>query len=193
MTEHIVHQELPNRSLSLDDFRIGQLFWEVRDGVAVLDVASGRIVHWNPAAEELFGVSAREAVGQSLEAVLPEFRRAQQHPNAIGCQSSMLEGFMQEVQPIEAEVLRRPGAAMMVEFTLSPIAARHAPGHFALAIIRDVTARKEALANQLRLAHEHAARTTAAAEAEAAALLNTVPTHRRKDSPSLITSYASRE
>jgi PAS domain-containing protein len=45
--------------LSAADFGIGRLFGHIRDAVIVGDARTGRIVLWNPAAEALFGGSAR--------------------------------------------------------------------------------------------------------------------------------------
>ena len=176
--ELAIRAEQPDRRLSLEDFRIGQLFWEILDGVAVVDVESGQIVHWNPAAEELFGVAAREAIGQSLDAFLPELGRGRHGPDAANPGASVLGGCLHADQPIEEEALSNTERGLTVELTLSPLMARRVPGSFALAIIRDATARKRAAADQLRLAREHAARAAAEAEAarqaEAAALLDTL-------------------
>src|SRR5206468_12882440 len=58
-------------ALSPADLGIGRLFEAVRDAVVVADVSSGRIVLWNPAAERLFGYSTAEALGLSVEALVP--------------------------------------------------------------------------------------------------------------------------
>lgn len=164
--------------MSLEDFRIGQLFWEILEGVAVVDVTSGRIVHWNPAAEELLGVSARDAIGQSLDAFLPELRRGHHGSDTSNAGAGGLEEFLRLGRPIEVEALPNTGRGLTVELTLSPVTARRVSGSFALAIIRDATARKQAAADQLRLAGEQSARAAkeaeAARQAEAAALLDTL-------------------
>src|SRR5919201_1442421 len=53
-------------------FGIGRLFWHIREAVIVADTATGRIVLWNPGAEQLFGYPAPEALGLRLEALIPE-------------------------------------------------------------------------------------------------------------------------
>jgi PAS domain S-box-containing protein len=173
--ELATREEQPVCPLSLDDLRIGQLFWEIRDAVAVIDAESGRIVHWNPAAEGLFGIKAPDAIGQSLDIFLPEIRRARQQPNAGASESAVFEGLLQVGQPIKTWTSANTGRSLPVEFTLSAVTADHAPGRFALAIIRDATARKAAAADELRLARERASREAAEAEAarqaEAVALL----------------------
>src|SRR5688572_4097038 len=37
---------------------------------------SGAIIHWNPACTALFGYSAEEALGQSVDLIIPEHLRA---------------------------------------------------------------------------------------------------------------------
>jgi PAS domain S-box-containing protein len=52
------------------DSRLASHFWdETADAVVAAD-PSGRILAWNPAAQVLFGYSAAEAIGQSLQALL---------------------------------------------------------------------------------------------------------------------------
>ena len=63
--------------LAPEEFGLGQLFWEIRDAVVVGNVETGRIVLWNPAAADLFGIPVDEAVGLSIEMLLPEDLREQ--------------------------------------------------------------------------------------------------------------------
>ena len=42
------------------------------DAVVIARLSTGRIELWNPAAERLFGFSAQEAIGQSIEILMPE-------------------------------------------------------------------------------------------------------------------------
>src|SRR3712207_6203336 len=55
-----------------EDLGIGRLFGAVRDAVIVAEADSGRIVLWNPAAEEIFGYSPSEALGLKIDALFPE-------------------------------------------------------------------------------------------------------------------------
>ena len=65
------------RVLSPGDVGIGRLFEHVRDAVVVADAASGQIVLWNPAAEKMFGYSAAEAAGLSVEVLVPAHLKPQ--------------------------------------------------------------------------------------------------------------------
>ncbi len=58
----------------LDERSRAQLLDALADAVVVAD-PTGIIVYWNLAAEKLFGWSASEALGQSLDLIIPERQR----------------------------------------------------------------------------------------------------------------------
>jgi PAS domain S-box-containing protein len=58
----------------IDDTALAELVHRLADAVIVAD-ASGTIVYWNGAAERVFGWSAGEAVGQTLDLIVPERQR----------------------------------------------------------------------------------------------------------------------
>ncbi len=58
----------------LDDGILARLIAELADAVVVAD-AAGTICFWNAAAERTFGWSATEAVGASLDLIIPERQR----------------------------------------------------------------------------------------------------------------------
>lgn len=51
---------------------LGRLFMLTSDAIVGADLTQGRIVVWNPAAEQLFGYCSSEAIGMRLEALVPE-------------------------------------------------------------------------------------------------------------------------
>lgn len=57
--------------LELDDALLAQLFRDLADAVVIAD-RSGTIVFWNDAATALFGWSALEVGGKTLELIVPE-------------------------------------------------------------------------------------------------------------------------
>jgi PAS domain S-box-containing protein len=142
------------------DLGIGRLFDRIRDAVVVADATTGRIVLWNSAAETVFGYSAAEALGRSVEMLVPEQHRAglAQYP-ATG-HGALIES----ARPLELPALRKSGEEFTIELSLSPIDDELTDGRFALAIIRDVTERKRAEEARIQLAQAQAAR----AEAESA-------------------------
>jgi len=57
-----------------DDTTLARLVDAMADAVIVAD-ADGTIVYWNATAERVFGWSPAEAVGQSLDLIIPERQR----------------------------------------------------------------------------------------------------------------------
>src|SRR5712691_6750233 len=54
------------------DLDVGVLLDRLLDAVIVARLSTGRSELWNPAAEKLFGFSAQEARGQSIEITMPD-------------------------------------------------------------------------------------------------------------------------
>jgi PAS domain S-box-containing protein len=152
--------------LAPEDFGMGQLFWEMRDAVVVGDAETGRIVLWNPAAAALFGMTAAEAVGLSIEILVPEPFRERHRAGLAHFRKTGGGSIIDAGQALELPALRRSREQITIELTLSPIAVSRVPGDFVLAVIRDVTERKQAEMDRLRLMREQAA--SAAAEVETA-------------------------
>lgn len=57
-----------------DDATLAALMEQLSDAVIIAD-PSGEIVFWNAAASRVFGWSAADAVGQSLDMIIPERQR----------------------------------------------------------------------------------------------------------------------
>lgn len=142
------------------DLGIGQLFWKVADGVVVGDARTGRIALWNPAAERIFGYSAEEAVGMSIEALIPEPYRPR-HREAIARYTETGEpgAILGAHAAVELPALRKSGEEIVVELSLNAIDGPP-PGRFVLGLIRDVTerrwAQKAAERNAAELARSNA-------------------------------------
>ena len=102
----------------------------------------GIIRHWNKGAERIFGHSAAEAVGQSLDLIIPEQLRARHwagydHLMKTG-QSRYGEGDLLAVPG-----LRKDGSRVSLEFTIAPIRSEAGEMVGVAASLRDVTARFE--------------------------------------------------
>ncbi|MBF0184258.1 MAG: diguanylate cyclase [Magnetococcales bacterium] len=107
------------------------------DAIVTID-HHGKVREWNPAAESMFGFTAQEMRGHSLQRIMPE-RFQQWHE----------QGLLRYVQSRESEVvgktmerigLRRDGQEFPIELSLAAWGEPKQP--FFTAIMRDVTERK---------------------------------------------------
>jgi len=102
----------------------------------------GVIQHWNKGAERIFGHTAAQAVGQSLDLIIPEQLRERhwagyRHVMQTG-QSRYGEGELLAVPG-----LRKDGSRVSLEFTIAPVRDEAGAMIGVAAILRDVTARFE--------------------------------------------------
>jgi PAS domain S-box-containing protein len=102
-----------------------------RDGVIRL---------WNAGAEAMFGWSRAEAVGQSLDLIIPERQRAR-HWEAW---DRVMETGVTRYgagQLLAVPALRKDGATLSIEFSIQLLREEGGPILGAVAIVRDVTER----------------------------------------------------
>jgi PAS domain S-box-containing protein len=111
------------------------------DAVIYAD-AEGIVRFWNPGAERIFGFSKTEAVGKSLDIIIPESLR-QRHWD--GFNQTMRTGITryQEGALLAVPATRKDGSRISVEFTIVPF--HDAAGQMVgiAAVMRDVTQRFE--------------------------------------------------
>jgi PAS domain S-box-containing protein len=110
------------------------------DAVVVTD-ASGTIRYWNPAAEAMFGFSRAEAMGASLDIIIPENLR-ERHWD--GFRRVMATGETEYAgRMLAVPALRSDGGRISVEFTVTLLRDEAGNVSGIGAILRDVTARWE--------------------------------------------------
>jgi len=129
------------------DLGIGRLFESIRDAVIVADANTGRIVLWNPAAENIFGYSSAEALGMSVEALVPDYLRARHRAGMAGYRDTGHGRYIDSNTVLDLPALRKTGEEIRVELTLSPIEPVREEAveeRFVLAIVRDATDRRRA-------------------------------------------------
>jgi PAS domain S-box-containing protein len=118
------------------DFK--QLVEAVGDAIVVCD-ASGAITLWNPAAERMFGFAESEALGQSLDLIVPE-RQRQRHWD--GYNKTMQTGqtrYGNDVLRVPA--LHKDGRALSIAFTVAMLYSAEKAVTAIVAVIRDDTTR----------------------------------------------------
>lgn len=102
----------------------------------------GKITFWNPGAERIFGYASGDAIGQSLDIIVPE-RLRKRH----------WRGYYQVIQSGESRyghgdilsvpAIRQDGTQISIEFTILPLINEAAELIGLAAILRDVTPRFE--------------------------------------------------
>ena len=102
----------------------------------------GVVRFWNPGAERIFGYTSEDAVGQSLDIIIPE-RLRKRH----------WDGYQQVMEGGESRYghgdilavpgIRKDGAGISVEFTIVPLTNEAGRLNGVAAIMRDVTKRFE--------------------------------------------------
>jgi PAS domain S-box-containing protein len=110
----------------------------IGDALVVCDTA-GAIVEWNGAAERIFGFPRDEAIGRSLDMIIPERLRGRHWD---GYHETMRTG----VTRYGADVLRVPavgrdGRTLSIAFTVALLPGPDGAPAFIASVIRDETAR----------------------------------------------------
>ena len=113
---------------------------QIADAVIYAD-AAGTIVVWNAAAAALFGHSAAEAVGQSLDLIIPEHL---QKPHWRAFEAAMTSGVMRlQGRPTLTRAKHQSGRKLYVEMTFALVNQAEGAARGAVAVARDVTERIE--------------------------------------------------
>lgn len=126
------------------------------DAIVAAD-PEGNIVLWNPAAERIFGFSRSEALGRSLDLIIPE-RLRQRHWH--GYREVMRSGVTRYgTEVLRVPALRKDGRPLSIAFTVALLKSGEGRVEAIVAIMRDDTARwNEERALKKRLAELEAAR-----------------------------------
>jgi PAS domain S-box-containing protein len=115
-----------------------QLRWimESCDEAIIISDFNGAIIHWNPAAERIFGYTREEMLGQSTLLLAPPEARAA----ASGLKKQVRNG-----EPVEqVEMVRISRSGRPVEVALSAFPLRDTTGRIvgAAAMVRDITGKR---------------------------------------------------
>ena len=117
------------------------LLHSASDAIIATD-RDGRITFWNPGAERIFGFTAAEAVGQSLDLIIPENLRAR---HWSGFRHTMETGTSRygHGDLLSVPGLARDGRRISVEFTIVLLRDAMQETTGTVAVMRDVTKRFE--------------------------------------------------
>jgi len=132
----------------MDDDKLPARFFEhlaidCPDPVVFAD-REGKIRFWNRSAERVFGFAAAEALGQSLDLIVPERQRARHWEGydrvMAGTASRYGEGVL-----LAVPAMRKDGRRISIEFTILPLHDASGTILGITAFLRDVTDRFEEL------------------------------------------------
>jgi PAS domain S-box-containing protein len=119
------------------------LLTSMPDAVVYSDF-EGRIQFWNMGAETIFGFTAAEAVGQSLDIIIPEGLRKRHWD---GYEATMRTGVTRygAGDLLAVPAIRKDGSRLSTEFTIVPFKDETGRMLGIAAIMRDVTKQFEAM------------------------------------------------
>lgn len=128
----------------LERAHLAAIFESAADAV-ISKTLDGRVISWNAGAERLFGFSAAEMVGHSIERIIP--------PELVNEEQHILEELRrgERLKHFETERLSRDGRRLPLSMTVSPIRAEDGSVVGASNISRDISERRLAEA-QLKAA-----------------------------------------
>lgn len=129
--------------LSDDDLaRLGQAVLNAAADAIVYADREGAIRFWNAGAQRIFGWSAAEALGQSLDLIIPE-RLRPRHWEGYRQVMASGESRYGHGDLLSVPALRKDGARLSIEFTIVPLHDADGEIEGFAAVLRDVTARFE--------------------------------------------------
>jgi PAS domain S-box-containing protein len=114
---------------------------EMPDAVIFAD-RQGAIRLWNRGAETMFGYSADEATGQSLDLIIPERFRARHWAGYRNVMATGVTSYGDRLLAVPAT--RKDGQRISIEFSIALLKDEQGGVMGAVAVVRDVTARWQA-------------------------------------------------
>ena len=119
-------------------FDLSKLVESIGDAIVVAD-ANEKIVLWNPAATRIFGYSEQEALGGTLDLIVPE-RQSQKHNE--GFSNSMETGTTRYgTTLLKVPAKHKNGSTLSIAFTVGMLFDSNGKANGVAAVIRDETAR----------------------------------------------------
>lgn len=137
-------QWAPNGPAQIAREKIGQTILHSQADAVVVSDREGYIVLWNPGAERIFGFTEAEAVGQSLDLMIPESLRGR-HWSGYRETVSTKQSRYGAGDLLSVPAIRKDGSRISVEFTIAMMMDDAGEVEGMVAIMRDITPRFEEL------------------------------------------------
>ena len=134
----------------LDDAALAKLAHAMADAVIVCD-PEGTIVYWNPAAHRVFGWEADDAIGQSLDLIIPEKQRRAHWDGYRRVMATGVTRYGEDLLRVPA--LHADGKRRSIAFTVSLLKDSTGAVTGIAAVVRDETdrwAEEQELRRQVR-------------------------------------------
>lgn len=118
---------------------LGHVVDAAPDGVVIVD-REGTIRYWNQGAQRIFGFHPAQAIGSSLDVIIPE-RLRERHWEGFAAAVAKGESRYGAEDLLAVPALRSDGGRISIEFTVVLIPGEDGVRYVA-AVIRDVTERR---------------------------------------------------
>ena len=139
LRKQIEERKRAERRLRRNVERTRRILDTARDAFIAMD-GEGRIVDWNPQAEEIFGWTREEAIGRLLEETVVPQELRNDHGNGLQRFLATGEGVVLD-RRIELPAIRRDGSRFPVELTITAIA--DGESYLFASFLHDITKRKQ--------------------------------------------------
>jgi PAS domain S-box-containing protein len=147
----VIERQRAEEALQHSEERFRAITSTAQDGIILMD-SNGRIDFWNKSAEEIFGYSSREVLGQDLHFMLAPVEDYNRYKSSPHSPKGAFD-FSHTGRTIELTGRHKNGTHIPIEVTLSQFTLQNKL--FVTGIVRDITQRKKS-EQELRQAREAA-------------------------------------
>jgi PAS domain S-box-containing protein len=135
----VASRRLADQAVRRSEARKAAIFQSALDAIITMD-HEGRIVEFNPAAEQIFGLPHEQAIGHEMASLLIPSALRDRHREGLARYLDTSQGPVLG-RRIELSALRADGSEFPIEMAITPISLGEGPPMFT-AYVRDISERK---------------------------------------------------